>query len=73
MAFTARADINVFGANPVGSLPAPGANKAVGPFYLEQVLVTGAFSSESFIKFDLAFWKVLRDIKRCHNRPPLCF
>ncbi len=50
-----------------------GTNKSLRPTHPEQIVVTGFLSSESFFKFDLAFWKVFCDVKYCHNRPPLCF
>ena len=63
MTFATSADINVFSANPIRLMAALGTNKTLRPFHLKQILVTGFLRSESFFKFDLAFWKVFCDIK----------
>jgi len=73
MAFTTGANVNMFGNNPVRLIPTLCANKAIGPIYGEQIVVTGSFICKSFIKFDLAFWKVFGYVKLCHDRPPQCF
>ena len=59
--FTSRANVSVYGTEPVCLVPTVFAYEPAGPFNTGQIAVTGIDIPEPLVKFDFGFRKVLGD------------